>query len=56
MLIKTGDVDIIDIIDSDEVDDDDRRKRVLSTALDKAKNAISTKNNNKEVKKEEMES
>lgn len=43
MLIKTGDAEIIGIVNPSEVDDDELRKSALSTALDKAKERISTK-------------
>jgi len=37
MLIKTGDAEIIGVVNPKEVDDDKKRKAVLSTALDKAR-------------------
>lgn len=41
MLIKTGDAEIIDIVDPKDVEDDDKRKDALAAALEKAKTSLS---------------
>lgn len=43
MLIKTGDAEIINIVDPKKVQDDDERKEALAGALEKAKSHISDK-------------
>jgi hypothetical protein len=41
-LVKTGDAEIVDVYDLEEIDKDER-KDALASALDKAKERISTK-------------
>jgi hypothetical protein len=41
MLVKTGDAQIIDVVDAQETEDDDKRKDALAAALDRAKKRIS---------------
>lgn len=41
MLIKTGDAEIVGIIDQEEIKDDSKRKSALENALVKAKERIS---------------
>ena len=41
MLVKTGDAEIIHIIDQSEINDDNKRKDALANALTKAKERIS---------------
>jgi hypothetical protein len=41
MLVKTGDAEIISVVDPCVIEDDDQRKSALATALDNAKNKIS---------------
>jgi hypothetical protein len=43
MLIKTGDSEMISVIDPYEIEDEDQRKSSLATALEKAKDRISVK-------------
>ena len=43
MLIKTGDAEIIDIVEPSEIEDDELRKSALATALDKAQKRISAR-------------
>jgi hypothetical protein len=43
MLIKTGDSEMISVIDPYEIEDEDQRKSVLATALEKAKDKVSAK-------------
>jgi hypothetical protein len=40
MLVKTGDAEIIGVVDPYEIEDDEKRKSALATALDKAKDKI----------------
>jgi hypothetical protein len=49
MLVKTGDAEIVDVYDLEEVEKDER-KSVLTTALDKAKERVSAKTATKEEK------
>lgn len=41
MLIKTGDAQILDIVNPEKIEDDNTRKDALSAALDRAKWRIS---------------
>lgn len=41
MLVKTGDAEIINVIDQAEINDDNKRKDALANALVKAKERIS---------------
>jgi hypothetical protein len=41
MLVKTGDAEIIGVIDQAEINDDNKRKDALANALVKAKERIS---------------
>jgi hypothetical protein len=41
MLVKTGDAEIIGVVDPYEIEDEEQRKSALATALDKAKEKIS---------------
>lgn len=43
MLVKTGDAEILDVVKPEEVEDDNKRKDVLATALDRAKKQIAAK-------------
>jgi hypothetical protein len=43
MFVKTCDAEIISVVDPCEIEDDDKRKFSLATALDKAKDKISAK-------------
>lgn len=43
MLVKTGDAEILDVVNPEETQSDDKRKDALATALDKAKKRIETK-------------
>jgi hypothetical protein len=43
MLVKTGDAEIISVVDPYEIEDEDKRKSALATALDKAKDIIYAK-------------
>ncbi|MCK9567736.1 hypothetical protein M0R72_02150 [Candidatus Pacearchaeota archaeon] len=52
MLVKTGDAEIIGVVDPYEIEDDDQRKLALATALDKAKDKISAR----ETQVDKMES
>jgi len=52
MLVKTGDAEIISVVDPYEIEDEDQRKSALATALDKAKERISAK----ETQADKMES
>jgi hypothetical protein len=45
MLIKTGDAEIINIVDPNDVEDKDNRKKVLSNLLEKDKSNKDTKDN-----------
>jgi hypothetical protein len=40
MLIKTGDAEIIDVVDPDKVKDDDKRKDALAEAMALAKKRL----------------
>jgi hypothetical protein len=48
MLVKTGDAEIIGIVEPAEIEDDDVRGTVLATALDKAKAKLSAKESSKD--------
>ena len=54
MLVKTGDAEIISVVDPYEIEDEDERKLVLATALKKAQERISEKESIKD--KNSMES
>ena len=43
MLVKTGDAEIISVVDPYEIEDETERKSALATALDKAQDRISAK-------------
>jgi hypothetical protein len=43
MLVKTGDAEIISVVDPYEIEDETERKSVLATALEKAQDRISVK-------------
>ena len=43
MLVKTGDAEIISVVDPYEIEDEDTRKSALNTALAKAQDRISEK-------------
>ena len=43
MLVKTGNAEIISVVDPKDIDDDNKRKGVLANALSKAKRRISVK-------------
>jgi len=43
MLVKTGEAEIIDVVSTEEIQDDDKRKDALAKALEKAKIRISAK-------------
>jgi hypothetical protein len=43
MLIKTGDAEILGVVDPYKIEDEDQRKSALNTALDKAKELVSAK-------------
>lgn len=43
MLVKTGDAEIIGIVEPAEIEDDDVRAETLATALDRAKAKFSSK-------------
>ncbi len=51
MLVKTGDAEIVDVYDLEEIEED-KRKSVLTAALDKAKERISDKSASKDEKTE----
>jgi hypothetical protein len=44
MLVKTGDAQILDVVNHEETQDDNKRKDALVAALDKAKKRIETTN------------
>ena len=43
MLVKTGDAEILDVVNHEETQDDNKRKDALAAALNKAKKRIETK-------------
>lgn len=43
MLVKTGDAEIIDVVNPEETQSDDKRKDALAEALEKAKKRIQPK-------------
>ena len=43
MLVKTGDAEIISVVDPYEIEDETERKSALATALEKAQARISAK-------------
>ena len=43
MLVKTGDAQIMEVLDPQEIEDDDKRKDALAGALEKAKLRISAR-------------
>jgi len=43
MLVKTGDAEIISVVDPYEIEDDTERKSALATALERAQELISAK-------------
>jgi len=43
MLVKTGDAEIISVVDPYEIEDENERKSALATALEKAQERISAK-------------
>lgn len=40
MLVKTGDAEILDVVQPEEVEDDDTRKDALAIALERAKKQV----------------
>jgi hypothetical protein len=56
MLVKTGDAEIIGIIDQKEINDDNKRKDALANALVKAKECISEAKTTEIQKDNKMES
>lgn len=40
MLVKTGDAEIIDVVDPNKTEDDDQRKSALDEAMDLAKKRL----------------
>jgi hypothetical protein len=54
MLIKTGDAEIVGIVDPKRIEDDETRKKTLSNVLNEAKEYVSSsKDNNSKDKKTE---
>jgi len=52
MLIKTGDAEILGVLDPSDIEDDDTRKSTLATALEKAKEKLSAKDSTQTIKAE----
>lgn len=52
MLVKTGDAEILDVVQPEKVEDNNTRKDALETALDRAKNQIVNNTAKKAVDKD----